>query len=191
MASRSSGTARVELVLRALQDELVVHLQHEPRREPAALQLAAHGDHGHLDDVGRGALQDGVHGEPLAQRAVAEVGRAQLGHGAPAAEQRGHVAVLGGLRDHALAERLDVRVLGEVRVDEGAGLVHRDVDLLGEPERREAVHDAEVGRLGALALLLGDLLDRDAGDRGGGDAVHVLAAVIGVQQRRLAGRATP
>ena len=63
----------------------------------------------------------------------------------------------------------------------------RHVDLLGQAERREAVHDAEVGRLGALALGLGDLLDRDAGDRGGRDAVHVFAAPVGVDQGRLVG----
>ena len=51
-------------------------------------------DHGDLDDVGGAALQHRVHGQALAQRAHAVVAGPQLGHGAAAAEQRRHVAVL-------------------------------------------------------------------------------------------------
>src|SRR5450756_102592 len=179
------GHALLDLGLGALEDELVVHLEDEPRAQLAPGELAAHRHHGHLDDVGGRALEHGVDRQALAQRAQAVVGGAQLRHGPAPPEQRGDVAIPRRLGDHAFAEFADLGVLGEVGVDERLGLLHRDVDLFRQAEGGEAVHDAEVGGLGVFALALGDLFRRDPGDGRRGDAVDVLAAVIGVEQRRL------
>jgi hypothetical protein len=43
-------------VLADLEDQLVVHLHHEPRRQPLPGEPVVHADHRALDDVRRGAL---------------------------------------------------------------------------------------------------------------------------------------
>src|SRR3954471_826625 len=81
------------LVLRPLEEQLVVDLEHELGREPAIAQDVAAADHRHLDDVRRRPLDDHVHGQPLPQHPGLPLARPELGDAAPAAEQRGHVAV--------------------------------------------------------------------------------------------------
>ena len=53
----SIDLARDQLGLRHLEHQLVMHLQQHARRQPGGLQRAGHADHGALDDVGGGALE--------------------------------------------------------------------------------------------------------------------------------------
>ena len=100
-----------------------------------------------------------------------------------APEQREHIAVL-------LAERLglfhvvaDAGEALEIFLDIGAGLLARDAELVGEPERRDAVDDAEIDRLGAAAHLARHALHRHAEHFRGGHGVNVEAVAEGFPQR--------
>jgi len=66
---------------------------------------------------------------------LAEVVGTQLGHRPSAPENGGHVAGLEGVGDDLLAKDLDLRVLREVGIDEGARLVQGHVDLFRQAER--------------------------------------------------------
>src|SRR4051794_36421097 len=48
------------LVLRSLEEQLVVDLEHQPGRETGLAERVAAADHRHLDDVRRGPLDDHV-----------------------------------------------------------------------------------------------------------------------------------
>src|SRR4051794_29646352 len=82
-----------------LEQQLVVDLQHESRRQPGLAQRSPGVHHRDLDYVRRRALNRRVHGEPLAQGARRPLARAQLRDPALAPEQRRHVAGRGGLLD--------------------------------------------------------------------------------------------
>ena len=85
----------------------------------------------------------------------------------------------------AVDEGADAGVALEVLLDVGAGLALVDAELRGEAEGRDAVDDAEVDGLGAVARLLVELGDGDAEDLRGGEGVDVLAGAVGVEQERV------
>ena len=136
-----------------------------------------HPDHRELDDVGRRALDGGVHGVALRQGADGGVLRIDVREEAPASEERLHIPVLPGERDAFVDEGTDGGEGGEVAVDQLLGLFPAQVQPLGEAEGGDAVHDAEVRRLGPAALFARDFLHgdvEDAGGRGGMD-IHPVA----------------
>ena len=164
-----------------------MHLEDEPGASPLLAQPVVDPHHRHLDDVGVRALHDEVDGEPLAERARLPVRGAQLRHRAPPAEQARRVAVARGVLDRPRDEVLDVREAGEVRVDVRLRLLARDLEVLGEPERRDPVDDPEVDHLRDRALAGRQLGRVHAEHLRGGRRVDVLAAREGLAQLRLAG----
>ena len=145
-------------------------------------------DHRDLDDVGGGALDDGVDREPLAEAAHLPVAGADLRDLAAAAEQRRHVAVLLGLRDRVLHELRDGGEALQVAVDELLRLLLRDLQPVGEAVGAEAVDDPVVDH-----LRLASACRRRAAPAGrsktalGGLGVDVLAAHEDVAQHLLVG----
>ena len=101
-----------------------------------------------------------------------------------AAEQAGHVALGAHRVAHAVHVGADAGEALEVGLDVGPGLVLRDRELVGEAERRDAVDDAEVDRLGAPARLGRHALDRHAEHLRGGGGVDVEAVQEGALQLR-------
>ena len=85
---------------------------------------------------------------------VCAVRGADLRHRAAAAEQRRHVAVARRLLDRPRDEVLHVREAREVGVDVRLRLLARDLEVLGEAERRDPVDDPEVDHLRDVALVL-------------------------------------
>ena len=80
-----------------------------------------------------------------------------------------------------------MREARQVRVDVGLRLLPRDLEVLREPERRDAVDDPEVDHLGHVALVFrqrGRILREHLGS---GRGVDVLAALERLPQLRLAG----
>ena len=175
------------LGLGRLEQQLVVHLEHEARGAALVPQPAVDADHRHLDDVGVRALHDEVHGQPLAEGARLPARRADLGHGSPPAEQARHVAVALRLLDRAGDEVLHVREPREVRVDVRLSLVARDLEVLRQPVRGDAVDDPEVDHLRDRALVLRQRRRLPAEHLGGGRGVDVLAGSEGGLELRLAG----
>src|SRR2546427_430499 len=106
------------------------------------------GDHRLLDDVRVRALHDEVDREALTERARRPVGGSDLWCRPAPSQQARRVAVALRLLDRALDEVLDEREPGEVRVDVRLRLLARDLEVLRETERRDAVDDAEVDHLG-------------------------------------------
>ena len=147
--------------------------------------LAAH--HRDLDDVGRGALDHGVDGEPLAEAARVRVAGAQLGDRAAAAQQRGDEALLLRPLDHLLAEGAHGGEALQVAGDEFLALFARDVEPVGEAEAGEAVDDAEVDHLRLRALADVDVVAGDVEDLGRGRRVDVVAGAEDLFQHLLVG----
>ena len=164
-----------------------MHLQHEARAPPLLPQPVVDPDHRHLDHVGSRALHHRVDREPLAERARLPVADADLRDRPAPAEQRRHVAVALGLLDRALDEVLHVREAGEIGVDVLLRLLARDLEVLGEPERRDAVDDPEVDHLGDVALVLRQLRRLLAEHLRRRRRVDVLVARERLAQARLAG----
>src|SRR4051794_20774451 len=153
------------LRLRHLEQQLVVYLQDEARAAAFLLQPACDVDHRDLDDVRIRALHDEVDGDALAEAARLAVRRADLGYRPTPPEQRRHVAVLLRLVDRPPDEVLHVREAREVRVYVLLRLLPRDLQVLRQAERRDAVDDAEVDHLRDRALA--------RRQRGGIDAEHL------------------
>ena len=153
-----------------------MHLEDEPRAAPLVAKTAVDADHRHLDDVGVRALHDEVHGQPLAERARLAARRPDLRHGAPPAEQARHVAVPRRLLDRPGDEVLHVREAGEIGVDVRLRLFARDLEVLREPVRGDAVDDPEVDHLRDRALVLRQRRRLPAEHLGGRGAMDVLAA---------------
>ena len=173
----------LDLVLRHLEHQFVVHLQQHLRVELLLRERGVHADHGAADDVGGGALQPRVDRGALVEGADRGVGVRDVGVVALAAEQREHVAVLLGERLGLVHVVADAGEALEIFLDVGAGLLARDAELVGEPERRDAVDDAEVDRLGAAAHLARHALHRHAEHLRRGHGVDVEAVAEGLLQR--------
>ncbi len=156
------------------------------RRPSLVAQAPVHADHRELDDVRRGALDHGVDREPLAERAHLPVRRPQLGDRPATAEHRHRVAALARLLDRARDPLGDARHASAVGVDVRLRLLAGDVELVGQPEARDAVDDAEVDGLRAVALVareLGLVLSEHLRRR---HRVDVVAARERVEQQLLA-----
>lgn len=61
------------LVLRRLDEKLIVYLQDQPGAEVLSSQSLIHPDHGDLDDIGSGSLDRGVHRHALAEGTLHKV----------------------------------------------------------------------------------------------------------------------
>src|SRR5919108_5221365 len=132
-------THGAELCLRYLEQELVVHLENQPRVSTFFAEAAVDRHHRHFDDVGVRALHDEVDRQALAEGAGLALRGTDLRDRAAATQQGGDVAVFTRLIDRALDEVLHVREAGEVRVDVRLRLVAVDAEVLRKPVRGDAV----------------------------------------------------
>src|SRR5947209_6917099 len=80
----------------ALEQQLVVDREDQPGGEPVAHERVLAADHGELDDVGSGALDDGVDGQAFAERPHLVVASLQLRDLAASVPERLHIALLAG-----------------------------------------------------------------------------------------------
>ena len=102
-------------------------------------------------------------------------------------EQGLHIALaarLGLGRLHVVADAGEALEIG---LDVGAGLAPADAELGGEPDRRDAVHDAEIDGLGAAPYRRVHALDRHAEHFARGHGVDVEPVGEGLAQRRRVG----
>ena len=131
-------------------------------REPGGFERSRHAHHGAADDVGGGALDRRVDRGAFEEAAHRRVLGVDLGIVHAPAEHGLDVAVIVGEflgRFHVVADAGEAL---EVGLDVLARLLARNAELVGQPERRDAVDDAEVDRLGAPARLGRHVLDRHA-----------------------------
>src|SRR5205807_1836233 len=143
-----------------LEQQLVVDREDQPRGEPVARERVLAADHCELEDVGGGALDDGVDGQAFAKRPHLVVASLELGDLAAPVPERLHVALLAGARDRVLDERGHAREALEVGVDELLCVLARDVEAVGEAVVGEPVDDAEVDHLGLRAHAVVDGIGR-------------------------------
>src|SRR5690349_3649526 len=176
----------LHLLRRALEEQLVVDLQDRARPHALRGERLVRAHHRDLDDVGGGALDDRVDGQPLAELARLPVAGADLGDLAAAAEQRRDVAVLLGLLDRVLHELRDGGEAGQIAVDELLRLALVGLQAVGETVGGEPVDDPVVDHLGLRAHADVELLRRQLEDRAGGLGVDVLAALEDLAQDVLA-----
>ena len=128
-------------------------------------------DHGLLDDVGSGALNDRVNGNSLGQIAlplVRQRGRiANAAHGAATIEDRADVAIAASLHQGLQQEGIDTRIALKVAVNEDRGVALVDSQALSQAERALSINHAKVYRLCAAPHLRRDLIERHSIDLAG------------------------
>ena len=173
-----------DLRLRHFENQLVVHLQQHLRLELCLLELRLDADHGAADDVGGGALQPRVDGRALVEGADRRIAVLDVRVVALAAEQREHIAVIAAELARLVHVVADAGEALEIFLDVGAGFALVDVQLGREAERRDAVDDAEIDRLGAAAHVGRHVLDRHAEHFRRGHGVDVDAVLERLAQRR-------
>src|SRR4051812_2868376 len=130
-----------------------MNLKKHPRAQMLLAQLSIDPDHRQLDEIGGRALERRVHRRALGEAAQVEVLAVNVGNGPHASEQRLYLLIAASLVQRAVDKLAHAAVLLEVSVDEALGFLGIDAKLLGQPERRQAVHDSEVDGLGSAAML--------------------------------------
>ena len=165
-----------------VKQQFVVNLQHHLALQAFFLQAGGHLNHGQFDDIGRCPLDGGIDGIALGQGPDGGVAGMDVRQVAPAAEEGFYVAVLPGEGHRVVDERADGGEGGEIVFNQGLGGAAGQLQPLGQAEGRDAVHDAEVGRLGHTALLPRDFGNGYAEDFGGGGGMHVLSVAEGLHQ---------
>lgn len=111
----------VEFALWNGEIEFVVHLQNHFGLQLFLAESVIDGDHGHLDDVGRGALDGGIHGIAFGIAADGGIARIDVGQVAAALEFCEDVAPFFGAIDARVHVFLDLRVSFEITVDQVFG----------------------------------------------------------------------
>jgi hypothetical protein len=146
----------LELVLRDLEEKLVVDLEEHARPEAARLQLLLDPDHRELDDVRRAPLDRAVPGHSLGCLPEMRSTGVQVRQRPATPGHRADVAERPPLFHDALRECLHTRIAFEVAADHLLGFGERNRELSREPLWAHPVEDAEVDDLRAPALILGD-----------------------------------
>ena len=161
------------LLRRALGDQLVVDLHQQPGTQALPLQPVMHTHHRQLHDIGGAALHRHIQRHPLAEFPQVEIAALQLRQGAAAVHHGLYVAVLLRLRHYVghILPQGTVRL--EIAVHVRLGLRHGDADVLGQRKGGDAVHNAEIHRLGPAAQLRRHILLWHVEDLGGGGGVEV------------------
>ena len=144
------------------------------------------GQDGDLHDVGRRTLNRSVHGVSLGKAAGDGVVRSDVVEVAAPAENRRDEALFLGLGNHIVHILLHLGVGCEIAVDNLFGLLAGNLQPLAQAEGRNAVDDAEIGGLGAAALLGGHFVEGFVEQFGGRRGVDVLAVGKGRDQRFVA-----
>ena len=132
------------------------------RREFLFRERIFHSDHGAADDVGGGALQTRVDRGAFVERADGGVGGLDLGIMTFAAEQRLDVPMHAAKVARRVHISADARKAFEIFADVGARFLARNPELVRQSERRNAVDDPEIDRLGAPPDFRRHSLDGDA-----------------------------
>ena len=154
-----------------------MHLQNHFGLQLFLAESAIDGDHGHLDDVGRGALDGGIHGIAFGIAADGGIARIDVGQVATALKFCEDVTPFFGAIDARVHVFLDLRVGFEIAVYQLFGFPAGDAESFRETEGRDAVDDAEIGRFGLAALVARDLFDGFVEDARSGGGVDVVAGV--------------
>ncbi len=163
-----------------------MHLHDEQRGAFFGLDPVLHPDHRELDEVGGRALHGRIDCGALGRLAALRSAAADLRQPEPAAEHRFDVAAIARHLARFLHVARDARITCEVAVDVRLGRCPLDAEVLREPERRHAVDQAEVDRLGGAPLVRRDFLELAAEDFGGRRAVNVVSMLECVAQPRVA-----
>ena len=170
-----------------VEEEFVVDLEGHFGLKVAGAEGGVDAEHGDLDHVGGGALERCVDSGAFGEAAGVGVAGVDVRDGPGAAEEGGDLAGFAGLREGLLDEGADACVAVEVGFDVGLGGLLIDAEVGGEAERGDAVDDAEVDGLGAVAGLLVHGFRSDAEDLAGGEGVDVEVVLVGVDEQRVLG----
>ena len=176
----------VQLAAQRVDHHFVVHLQNHLRADSFAAERFGDMHHRDLHDVGRTALNRGVDGIAFGQPARHGIARRDVVQVTPPPEDRRHVTHLARPLDHMLHILLHLGVGGEIALYDLFGLLARNVEPLAQPEGRDAVDDAEIGRLGLASLVARHRIDRFAEEPRGRRGMDVLAVLECRDQRLVA-----
>ena len=163
-------------------------LQQHPRAQVVLAQGPVHADHGLLDDVRRRTLDGGVQRHALRGLAGLAVVAREVREVAAAPVDRLGVALGAGFLDDAAQEVPHTAEAFEVAAHHGAGLVHADVQLLGQAVGTEPVHQAVAHGLDLGTHLRGDVLRGHVEHAGTHEAVQVLATAERLDQALVPGQ---
>src|SRR4051794_23147000 len=111
-------------------------------------------DHRDLDHVGGRSLQRRIDGRALRKSPQIWIATLDIWNGSHAAEQRAHPLRYARLFEQAIDELANPDVPCKVRLNVELRLRLRNVEVRSESKGRDAVHNAEVHGLRAIACLL-------------------------------------
>src|SRR5690606_13196190 len=134
-----AGPDLLHLLRRQLEHQLVVDLQHHVHVRVLGAEPLVQGDHGPLDDVGRGPLHGRIDGGALGVLAALAVAGVDLRQVQAAAEDRLDIALAAGLLADPVHVGLDPRIALEVAIDVALRLLAVDPDLARQAKGRHAV----------------------------------------------------
>ncbi len=160
ITARATSMVLERFRLRHLEDQFVMHLQQHPALQTGLGKRRRHADHGPADDVGGRTLDGRIDGGALLEGALGRIGRLDPREMHAPAEDGFDIAIGAAERLGALHVVADAGETLEIGLDVLACLLARDRQLVGETERRDAVDDAEIDRLGAAAHGRVHALDR-------------------------------
>ena len=162
-----------------------MNLEDHPGAEAFLLKALLHPNHCKLYYIGRCSLDGGIDRIPFCQGSDVAVPGIDVREIPAPSEQRLNIAVLPG-KIHIPADEVLYR--GEtfkIPVDKGLRLFPAHPKPLSQAEGGNAVHYAEVGRLGLTALLPCHLFHRDSEYLRRRCRMHVLSASEGRCQMRI------
>ena len=132
---------------RALDNQLVVYLQDEPRLKLLLAKRLVHMNHRELDDIRRRALNGRIERDALAERTDVEIAALELGEIASSSKHRRHKAVPLRLRNDIFHVLPHARVILKIVFDIRLCFLPRHADILGKGKLRNTVDDAKIDSL--------------------------------------------
>ena len=133
--------------------------------------------HRHLDDVGSSALNRGIDGISLCITAHHSVARIDVRQLATATQQGLCIAQLTGFLDALVHVFLHAWIGGKIVVNKLSGFASAYFHTFSQSKGRDAVDDAEIGRLCLATHCAGHILDIHLEDLGSCRLMNIVPAV--------------
>ncbi len=164
-----------------------MHLKDDACAQFLQLLVLVRGDHGHLDDIGSGALNDRVHGLPACFAGLHVVAGVQLRQQSAASGKGGHETVLFGILDDTLVVFFEGSEFLEIAFGEFLGFGLLDLEFAGQFLHAHAVDQTEVDGLGVATLVVLHFLSGFVHDQGRGTGVDVFIVAERIEKFRVLG----
>ena len=157
-------------------------LEHNPGLQVPGPQFTVHCYHGNLHDVGRRTLDRRVHGHPLPELALHEVGGLKFRNRPSPAVKGGHIPLLLALAHQIIQEYLNTGISLKIFIDIFHCLFSGNAQILAEPECTDSINNTEIHCLGIAALERRYLCKGHVEYLRGSDGMDILGGTVRLNQ---------